>query len=59
MVKAYYKRLTGQDEKVRAEAGRAWVSRRGLGLGACDEEAVADGCLLARCSRCGRCQRPS
>ncbi|KAM0754541.1 proline iminopeptidase [Meredithblackwellia eburnea MCA 4105] len=24
MVKAYYKRLTGTDEKVRAEAGRAW-----------------------------------
>lgn len=27
MVKAYYKRLTGTDEKVRAEAGRAWVSQ--------------------------------
>lgn len=25
MVKAYYERLTGTDEKVRAEAGRAWV----------------------------------
>ena len=24
MVAAYYKRLTGDDEKVRAEAGRAW-----------------------------------
>lgn len=26
MVAAYYSRLTGKDEKVRAEAGRAWVS---------------------------------
>lgn len=26
MVKAYYKRLTGDDEKARAEAGLAWVS---------------------------------
>lgn len=24
MIKAYYARLTGTDEKVRAEAGRAW-----------------------------------